>query len=36
MLLEDETPEDQWLVVENPELSEALKIFGSQLLDHYN
>jgi hypothetical protein len=35
MLLEDETPEDQWLVVENPELSEALKIFGFQLLDHY-
>jgi hypothetical protein len=35
MLLEDETPEDQWLVVENPDLPELMKIFSSQLVEHY-
>ena len=35
MELVGETPEDHWLVVESPDLSEALKIFGSQLLEHY-
>jgi hypothetical protein len=35
MLLEDEEPEDQWLVVESPDLAEAMKIFSSQLVEHY-
>ena len=33
--LENETPEDLWLVVESPELVDALKDFANQLLEHY-
>lgn len=33
--LEDETPEGLWLVVESPELHDALKDFANQMLEHY-
>lgn len=33
--LDGETPEDLWLVVEAPELHDALKDFANQLLEHY-
>lgn len=35
MLLDDEESADQWLVVENPDLPELMKIFSSQLVEHY-
>jgi hypothetical protein len=34
--LDGETPEDLWLVVEAPELHDALKDFANQMLEHYN
>ena len=34
--LEGETPEDLWLVVESPELVDALKDFANQMLEHYH
>lgn len=34
--LEGETPEGLWLVVESPELVDALKDFANQLLEHYH
>ena len=33
--LANETPEDLWLVVESPELVDALKDFANQMLEHY-
>ena len=36
MMLEGETPPDHWIVVESPDLEEALRVFGSQMLEHYS